>query len=185
MFMINLIKFLPFLFIVCLNTAWIFPKRLSKFESLNENQCVSYSGASIFFDIVILIALVYYGRNEFREIMSTAKKNTLFSRKFITHFHSVWNLLDTFVLIVGFLFCFLDLSYSCMKPTKTSEDTLKMFASFFFFSSWLRLLEYARGIKSTSTLIRMLTRIMSDMKGFFLVFFFLIIGNFLLTINLR
>lgn len=170
-----------FLLIICLNTVWIFPYRLRSFDSevIGKPNCNSKSSASIILDIVtILIILMIYARNEYREIKSVFIHNKKYGvlKKILTHYNTIWNVLDTYVILVGLIFCSMDLAFSCRRPSDQQEDVLKVFCSMFFFSSWLRLLDFARGFSKTSTLIRMLIRVIRDMIGFFAVLFFLIVG---------
>ena len=99
--------------------------------------------------------------------------------KLKAHFSSFWKGIDILLILAGLVSTSLDLAYIFDSSFFKKEDSLvavKVLYSIFLLFNWIRLLDFARGFTVTSALVRLLTRVISDMLGFLLVLFLTIIG---------
>ena len=185
--------FLLFLILVCINLLWIFPERISREDLLKEipkdnsldgsngaqrDTWAGYSLASVVLDLVTIIVIVFFFMlNELKSFLSQSVSG--FSNKLKSHFSSFWEWIDLLLIIMGLLSSILDLTYILHPSFYQAEDsllTIKVLYFIFLLFCWIRILDFARGFKITSALIRLIARVISDMFGFLIVLFITIIG---------
>lgn len=174
-FRYNLFCFLLYLILVCLNLLWIFPNRVNNLNSIDSD----FTKVSIALNIVIISFLLFYFlRNELVAIKKTEMKTL--RKKVQTHFSNFWNILDFLVIILGVLSNTLDLILIFQAESdlcgSNLEKSVKVLNSIFLFVTWTRILDFARGFKSTSVLIRLWTQVAQDMRAFLIGLFYIVIG---------
>ena len=163
-----------FLLLNCFNLMVVFPSRL---ESPAEQTNSWAYFTSIIVNCIIMIFLSFYLlANEIRNIIIIEENKKLLI-KIKTHLSNIWNILDLLVIVSGIVAISLDFAiiFSSNK-SEEHEITVQAFYSIYFFFAWIRTLDFARGFEVSSTLIRLLARVLADMAGFLLILFFIIIG---------
>ena len=164
---------------VCVNILWIYPHRHSSFKFSCNRSFDGWKGLSIYLDFSIIIFLiVYFLGNEYLQLFHNKFKTNPWKelKKYITSF---WNILDLLLIANGIGACIYDIKGifddELFQQEEYTHYMKYSFASFLFFV-WMRILDFARGFKLTSTLIRLLIKVFRDMIGFLLVLFFMLVG---------
>lgn len=161
--------FLLFLICVCVNVIYVFPGRMNHYKEKRE---VGFLVPSIVLDSVILGSLLIYLFLLVRRYLAIEEDGRGKLKRFMTP----WMWLEILTIVTGITSNVMDLIWIFGIRSEDFETAIKCAFSVFFIISWTRLLDFARGFKLTSALIRLLSRVAYDMSGFLLVFFLVLLG---------
>jgi len=149
------VMFLIFLLIYIINVDFFFVNRIeTEIDELSENHLI-FSICSVIIDGIILSFLFRLIYVEVRQLLYFGYKD---------YFNSFWNFNDIFYISLSLISTILDLC-SCFD-LNIDYDILKSMQSFTIFVAFFRLMSYARGIEESSFMIKLIIRVIFDIRYF-------------------
>lgn len=145
--------------IYILQSSYILPERVINKDN-HDHIVVSYV-----FDIFCLVYLFYNICHEIYQI---------FKLGFVSYINSFWNIVDVILFYLSFAAIILDLVN--LSKNDYYLEQLKLLYSISMFFCFLRLLSYARGIKGSAFMIRLILQVFIDIKYFVALIIIFIIG---------
>ena len=146
-----------FLLIYLFNALLIFPNRSNPDSDDFELNCI----ISLVCDIVIFSFLIYQAQQEISQCI------TLSLHHYISSF---WNVIDVMKISSGLISTSMDVLAIFFISLFTYA---KGFHSFMIFGCFLKLISFARGVKSSAFIVRLVFQVFSDIRSFlFIVFIF-------------
>jgi hypothetical protein len=145
-----------------------------KRKNVSLGLTISLLAYVLYFFYIVVIQIRYKNPN----ISTENKKRKSFFKRFFEHFSNMRDILDFMVVTLGITALVSNLFNIKIEENMNERaiDALKIMNALFFFVSWIRVLVFARGLRITSALIRLLNRVFRDMIGFLIVLFFILIG---------
>ena len=126
-----------------------------------------YQAISVFLIILIQLMILKKAYGEYNQYRANSKIQ-------LNHYDSVWNIIDTQVIIFVLLSSSLDLLQTIYKDNEY-VSYIQTLESFSILTLGIRFLAVCRGFRSMSFMIRLLDDIIQDIQGFVSVFLFLIL----------
>jgi len=146
-----------FLLIYLFNALLIFPHRSNPDSDDFELNCI----ISLVCDIVIFSFLIYQAQQEISQCITLSIKH---------YISSFWNVIDVMKISSGLISTSMDVLAIFFISLFTYA---KGFHSFMIFGCFLKLISFARGVKSSAFIVRLVFQVFSDIRSFlFIVFIF-------------
>lgn len=125
------------------NTNFVLPERLSTTNS--DSEIVYYEEVSLVLDAIIILLVLRYAFKEIKQMVAFG---------FLEYFLSLWNYIDISIIILLSTSMTIDILY--IFEYYDDSSILKLIDGFTIFIMFVRLMSFARGIKGTSFMIRLI-----------------------------
>ena len=151
---------LAFLFLYLINALLIFPYRS---DSYSENYDI-YCYISLFCDIILYCFLLYQGYQEAQQCYKLSLKH---------YISSIWNVNDVTRIVSGFI-------SSSMDVISIYETSLYSYCkachAITIFVCFIKIISFARGIKNSAFIVRLVIQVFLDIRAFLLIVFIFILS---------
>lgn len=125
------------------NTNFVLPERLSTTNS--DSEIVYYEEVSLVLDAIIILLVLRYAFKEIKQMVAFG---------FLEYFLSLWNYIDISIIILLSTSMTIDILY--IFEYYDDSSILKLIDGFTIFIMFVRLMSFARGVKGTSFMIRLI-----------------------------
>lgn len=125
------------------NTNFVLPERLSTTNS--DSEIEYYEGVSLILDGIIILLVLRYAFKEIKQMVAFG---------FLEYFLSLWNYIDISIIILLSSSMTFDILY--ILEYYEDSSILKLIDGFTIFIMFVRLMSFARGVKGTSFMIRLI-----------------------------
>lgn len=148
--------FILFMIIYLSHIVFALPSRIQA-EKNNEENLSVYLSLAYFFDLMLLIFALYYIYEE------TWQMKCL---KFIEYIRSLWNIIDI-CLIFGVISTSVIDVICCINHE--INDSAKTIYSATIFLAFIRLISFARGLEKSAFMVRLILKVIIDIKYFLML----------------
>ena len=149
----DFIGYLFFFLLYMINFIYLFPDRQF------DNQISTFGIVSLIFDFLDAIYFLFYAKYELKQ-MAVMR---------VSYFISFWEFVDILVILGVISTVILDIIY--ILAGEYDFYPVKIMISITMLCLWAKLLSYSRGFQGTGFLIRLVEKVVSDMKFFLLMIF--------------